>query len=330
MSDFKTIERFAEAMKAAKEADEKSAAPVAERPTPEQIEEIKAALAACLDGGRGFQWGPCHPEGGFASPEDVIEYMGGAVRRSAEATPGRALELWAVHVSKGGESPFVCHTGNGPTSEAHARFIAPAPFAVSTLLAEVDALREEMRNLDVVEAHNAELRKNALPSNCTRCNGNGAEPPGCPESGPCERCGGWTTHKRLVAGAEAAAIARAVAAEQRAETAELALAELRRRAWLHLEFAGGTGHVSRDGLRTALRDEPTGLAEALRRELRAEGMEEARALVNAELQTEAVSRDRAYAAGRTEVGSHRQACVEALESATHRIDTRAAELRGPK
>ena len=123
-----------------------------ERPTPEQIEEIKAALAACLDGGRGFRWGPCHPEGGFASPEDVIEYMGGAVRRSAEATPERALELWAVHVSKGGESLFVCHTGNGPTSEAHARFIAAAPFAVSTLLAEVDALRHDVATASLVRS----------------------------------------------------------------------------------------------------------------------------------------------------------------------------------
>ncbi len=45
-----------------------------------------------------------------------------------------------------------------------------------------------------------ELQRAALPSNCTRCNGLGADPPGCPESGPCERCGGWTSHKRLVAG----------------------------------------------------------------------------------------------------------------------------------
>lgn len=44
-----------------------------------------------------------------------------------------------------------------------------------------------------------ELQRNALPSNCTRCGGVGAEPPGCPESGPCEWCGGWTAHKRLVA-----------------------------------------------------------------------------------------------------------------------------------
>lgn len=55
---------------------------------------------------------------------------------------------------------------------------------------ETAALRADIR----------ELQRNALPSNCTRCNGLGAEPPGCPESGPCERCGGWTPHKLLVAG----------------------------------------------------------------------------------------------------------------------------------
>jgi hypothetical protein len=55
---------------------------------------------------------------------------------------------------------------------------------------ETAALRADIR----------ELQRNALPSNCTRCNGLCAEPPGCPESGPCERCGGWTPHKLLVAG----------------------------------------------------------------------------------------------------------------------------------
>ena len=132
---------------------------------------------------------------------------------------------------------------------------------------------------------------------------------------------------KAVAGAEAreeAAIARAVAAEQRAETAELALAELRRRAWLHLEFAGGyTDHVSRDGLRTALRDEPTDLAEALRRELRAEGMEMGADLLSARSETE----------GRHEVinapVSRGVYSIDLAEEAAL-LRQRAAELRGPK
>ena len=63
--------------------------------------------------------------------------------------------------------------------------------------AQLASLRAELAE---AAAHVRELERNALPSNCTRCNGAGAEPPGCPESGPCERRGGWTTHKRLVAG----------------------------------------------------------------------------------------------------------------------------------
>jgi hypothetical protein len=46
--------------------------------------------------------------------------------------------------------------------------------------------------------HLSELRKNALPTNCTRCNGKGSEPLHGPENGPCERCGGWSSHKRLI------------------------------------------------------------------------------------------------------------------------------------
>ena len=178
----------------------------------------------------------------------------------------------------------------------------------------------------------------------------------------------WRAKVAEVEAREAAAIARAVAAEQRAEAAELAMVRLRIAAAKCIHIAvvpySDEGNAAMKAWDEARNGTPTDLAEAhrlsiiedwksangyddllrayseaidrgevaeaQRRELRAEGMEEARALVNAELQTEAVSRDRAYAAGRTEVGSHRQACVEALESATHRIDTRAAELRGPK
>lgn len=57
--------------------------------------------------------------------------------------------------------------------------------------------RLESRNAEL-EENARELRLNALPSNCTHCNGSGAEPPGCPESDACERCGGWTSHKRLL------------------------------------------------------------------------------------------------------------------------------------
>lgn len=60
--------------------------------------------------------------------------------------------------------------------------------------------RDEARaEIERLYATLREHQRNALPLNCTHCNGIGAEPPGCPESGPCERCGGWTAHKRLIA-----------------------------------------------------------------------------------------------------------------------------------
>ena len=79
-------------------------------------------------------------------------------------------------------------------------------FAKATLQMAIEALDLRTR-LAAVEAEREvdaslirELQHHALPSNCTHCDGNGAEPPFGPESGPCEHCGGWTSHKRLVAG----------------------------------------------------------------------------------------------------------------------------------
>lgn len=119
------------------------------RPTKEQMEAMETAVDACLDGGRGFQFGPCHPEGGFVSLDDAIGYVADGMRRTHEATPETARELWAVHVPKGvDESLFVCLTGNGPTSEAHARFIAIAPWAIKALLAEVGALTATVAERD--------------------------------------------------------------------------------------------------------------------------------------------------------------------------------------
>ena len=135
----------------------------------EDLAEVREMLDACIDGGRGFKWGPCHPDGGFASPEVAADYVAALVRRSAEATPDRAREMWGVFVNRGMESLFVCHTGNGPTSEAHARFIAAAPYVVHTLLDHVDALaayrdeaRQEVASLraqrdEIREAHRVEL-----------------------------------------------------------------------------------------------------------------------------------------------------------------------------
>ncbi len=93
---------------------------------------------------------------------------------------------------------------------------------IEELEAEVEALNER-REQDW--QHLSELRKNALPSNCTRCHGAGAEPPGSPEDGPCERCGGWTSHKRLIA-----AVAELEAEVERLKRPEVVLAAFERMA----------------------------------------------------------------------------------------------------
>lgn len=67
--------------------------------------------------------------------------------------------------------------------------------ALATVTAERDEARAELRD---VGERLRELQAHALPTDCVRCGGVGAEPPCCPESGPCECCGGWTAHKRLV------------------------------------------------------------------------------------------------------------------------------------
>lgn len=99
----------------------------------------------------------------------------------------------------------------------------------SDLIDTIDELRDSLARFTRMD-HTAiaalrvevrELQRNALPSNCTRCNGSGAEPPGCPESDRCERCGGWTSHKRLVAGEVAELRERVRVAEARVLPAEV-------------------------------------------------------------------------------------------------------------
>lgn len=96
--------------------------------------------------------------------------------------------------------------------------LASMTFAVTAdgrVVAERNDLADWRQRAERAEAALRELQRDALPSDCQRCGGVGAEPPGCPESGPCERCGGWTTHKRLVAAQAAqAATARARFAEE--------------------------------------------------------------------------------------------------------------------
>lgn len=113
----------------------------AEEMTQHELEEIERALADCIDGGRGFQYGG-EP---FATVEEVAAHLAETARKSGDRRPGpHATELWTVHADgvgdETGKSIIIAHTGNGPTSRAHARFFAMAPWAISSLLDEVRRL----------------------------------------------------------------------------------------------------------------------------------------------------------------------------------------------
>lgn len=114
------------------------------------------------------------------------------------------------------------------------------------------------------------------------------------------------------------AIARAVAAEQRAGTVELAVAALHQAAVsFEAPLSEWCDGPLRDALWTALAATPTALAEALRRELLADGMDKAA--------TELVEyyRVRAHRSGRVDE-------AQLLADLSDDITTTAAELRGPK
>lgn len=105
----------------------------------EDLRQLEELAGACLDRGEGFAWG-AQP---FETPEALIEEFADVVRKTFGRTPGEhTKQLCSVHKPDGeGGSIIVCHTGNGPTSEAHARFFSIAPRAVLGLVAEVRRLR---------------------------------------------------------------------------------------------------------------------------------------------------------------------------------------------
>ena len=111
-----------------------------ERLTKDYERAIREALASCRGEGRSWSWGNAGP---FATVDETAEALA-QVARNADGDGGAATNLWCVHMpdpNEPGMSLYVCHTGNGPTSQAHARFFAGAPNAIRMLLAEIDALR---------------------------------------------------------------------------------------------------------------------------------------------------------------------------------------------
>lgn len=64
------------------------------------------------------------------------------------AMQGVSTELWGVALPKEGNEErarVVCYTGNGPTSEVHARFMAQAPSTILALLSELEQAERERR-----------------------------------------------------------------------------------------------------------------------------------------------------------------------------------------
>ena len=95
------------------------------------LEDLEQLARACLMAGEGWQWGAFRGE----TIDDVVEELAKTARY------GTDTNLWCVWLpdpeSEDGSSLIVCHTGNGPTSEAHARFLSIAPKLVLELVAKI-------------------------------------------------------------------------------------------------------------------------------------------------------------------------------------------------
>jgi hypothetical protein len=87
---------------------------------------------------------------------DTIEELTKGVSDWATNGPTPLAPFWIVYLPDDGERPrTMAVTGNGPTAEAHARFIAHAPEDIDALLAEVETLRAE-RDAERARAEQAE------------------------------------------------------------------------------------------------------------------------------------------------------------------------------
>lgn len=94
-----------------------------------RLDEIRARLAAATPG----PWGVC-----FDDTQPTVEALAAELGKSL-AHGG--LKLWGVVVPSPGEATewkYPAITGNGPTSEANARFIAAAPGDVAYLVSLVE------------------------------------------------------------------------------------------------------------------------------------------------------------------------------------------------
>lgn len=115
--------------------------------TNEDLNELEKMVAACANCGDGWRYGDSAPDGGFTTPEELVDELLGVVNRTLSTTPGdHTRHLWTIHMADpldASASLIIGHTGNGPTSEAHARLLSCAPAAISALVGEVRRLRSQ-------------------------------------------------------------------------------------------------------------------------------------------------------------------------------------------
>ena len=88
---------------------------------------------------RSFVWKHGKP---VFTVEDVAEFLAATARNS------RGMRLFGVSCKDeaAGDEPVVCYTGNGPTSEANARFIVRAVNAHDELVAALRGLMDFMQD----------------------------------------------------------------------------------------------------------------------------------------------------------------------------------------
>lgn len=114
--------------------------------TNEDLDVLEKMVAACANGGEGWRYGDSAPEGGFKTPEALVDELLGVVSKTLTRTPGEhTRHFWTIHMPDPldpSASLIIGHTGNGPTSEAHARLLSCAPEAISALIGEVRRLRD--------------------------------------------------------------------------------------------------------------------------------------------------------------------------------------------
>lgn len=96
------------------------------------LRNLEEMARACLHEGEGWRYGNLAPNGKYASLDEMVAeyeaYLRNGVAGLPEPLPDHALQLWTVWTKDGENNPLaIAVTGNGPTSQAHARAFVALP-----------------------------------------------------------------------------------------------------------------------------------------------------------------------------------------------------------